>query len=421
MNKSRDSVPTLAVHALSIAKYDLMALCEAGIIEHSKERYDYNEQAYRSSQNADSLYSPTRLPNRLTNRAGFLAAGVFQMLTLKDILKVCFTSEAIDYLVKSGYNDYIFWSNFYAFCAWMINTPVEQQSMPFGLDLVKEQILLRRIPFGSTQSPYRDFNRKLIKAAIDANGGVFDPNKLEPGYALDLLDVGLLLCLRRRHYNDVTDLIVNPMWQHFVDEIAADTTIGAAPVQVAPVVAAPTVVRGTLYASGKITGSLDVELGDGYTAQEVADMLTDGRAHVKGASVLLPHAPPAEGSMIIASVFNPRPGLFNYSPVSWSLEKPVDEPCTATAVPAVQPDPNGKRVKLSALGRIEGEIEVETFGGHSLTEIAELLTSHRARISDDNVVVPHEAPAEGMMNIAKIVSQKQFPTPVGPVVWTVVG
>lgn len=423
MTSSDQPVLTLAIHALSIAQNDFMNLCVAGISENAKARYDFDEHAYQSSQRALSSphTSPFHLPTSLTNRSGFLDAGLFQSLTLKNILKLCFTQEAVEYLVKNGYNDYIFWSNLYAFGGWMVNTPVEQQSMPFGLDLVKQQIALRRTPFGLTDSPYRTFNRKLIKAAIVANGGQFDPDKLEPGYAMDLLDVGLLLCIKRRNYNDISELIVNPMWQHMVDEIAADDTIGAVTVPGAPTSTdAPVPVRGKLYGFGKITGSLEIELSDSHTAQEVADLLSSGRAHVEGASVLLPHAPPAEGSMVIATVTNPRPSFLNYSAVSWSSELPALEAVT-TALAAAAPDCTSKKVKLSALGQISGEVEVETIGNTTLTEIAELLTSHRARISDGSVVVPHAPPAEGMTVIAKVIGQARLPAPVGSVVWSVIG
>lgn len=56
-----------------------------------------------------------------------------------------------------------------------------------------------------------------------------------------------------------------------------------------------------LVATATVQGEIELIPADGYTAQQVADLLNQGRAHVSGKDVLLPAPAPAEGMSIIAT------------------------------------------------------------------------------------------------------------------------
>lgn len=57
-----------------------------------------------------------------------------------------------------------------------------------------------------------------------------------------------------------------------------------------------------LVAKATVQGEIELIPASGYTAQQVADLLTQGRAYVSGKDVLLPAPAPAEGMSHIASV-----------------------------------------------------------------------------------------------------------------------
>ncbi len=73
-------------------------------------------------------------------------------------------------------------------------------------------------------------------------------------------------------------------------------------------------------------------------------------------------------------------------------------------------------VKLVATATVSGEIELICADGYTAQEVADLLTSGRAFISDKDVLLPAPAPAEGMSHIAKVVRQK---VDHQPLVWSV--
>lgn len=73
---------------------------------------------------------------------------------------------------------------------------------------------------------------------------------------------------------------------------------------------------------------------------------------------------------------------------------------------------------LVGVGAITGQLRIQPEAGYTAQKVAELLTSGRARLSGDAVLLPATAPAEGMTNIAKILDPRS-PTQTGRVFWTV--
>lgn len=71
-----------------------------------------------------------------------------------------------------------------------------------------------------------------------------------------------------------------------------------------------------LVATATVQGEIELIPANGYTAQQVADLLTAGRAYVSGKDVLLPMAPPAEGMSNIATVVRQK---FDTRPLVWSV------------------------------------------------------------------------------------------------------
>lgn len=399
----------------------LVELARAGVSESYYTRYNFEVTGHGMRQRQLDQ-SPVQTPSQFRTQGRGISSGVFVELTMTEVFNLCFTPEAFALLIKHAYNDYVFWHNIIDFCQWFFSAPLEM-SLPFSEELVEKRLFpSNRTPFGVKTSTYSDFHMSRLTDAVRANGGVFDPNKLPAPYAVHLLMSGFLLNVKQEDYAAPPSLMVSPMWQHVVDEIVASaqatTTTTSTPTSTVPAQsAAPAPVRGILYAKGTITGAVELELLPGYSAKEVLDLLNSGKAQIRYDAVLVAHEAPAEGYMNVAKVINPVPSCMSANPLKWSTEKPEADSATTADVA----EPTSNRFKLSALGLIYGEIEVEVSGNRGLNEIAQLLTQYRAQISDGSVVIPHAPPAEGMSVIAKIVSKKQFPTPVGTVVWSFAG
>lgn len=390
----------------------LVEVANAGMAASYHSRYDFEVVGHGMRQR-EPQSAPVHIPAQFKAQyQSVFNSGVFFEMSLTEALLMCFTPEALALLVRHTYNEYAFWTNLKDVCSSFYSSSQKEQ-MPFGEKLVQDRLFPAYLtPFGVKTATSNDFHMARLTDAVRKNNGVFDPNKLPAPYAVKLLMSGFLLNVKQEDYAAAPSLMVNPRWQHVIDQIIAD----AAKVPSTP--AAPAPARGILYAQGKITGGVEVELCDGYSSADLLGLLNSGKARVEVDSVLVPLEAPAEGSMVIATVINPRPSFLMTNPLAWSTEKPADQ---AVATTADITEPASKRLKLSALGKIYGEIEVEATTDRGLNEIAELLTQYRAQIADGSVLLPHAAPAEGMTVIGKILSKQQFPTPVGTVVWSIAG
>lgn len=402
----------LTQQAQKAALTALVEVANAGMAASYHSRYDFEVVGHGMRQREPES-APVHIPAQFKAQYhSVFNSGVFYEMSLTEALLMCFTPEALALLVRHTYNEYAFWTNLKDICG-SFSSGSQKEQLPFSEKLVQDRLFPAYLtPFGVKTATSNDFHMARLTDAVRKNNGVFDPNKLPAPYAVKLLMSGFLLNVKQEDYAAAPSLMVNPRWQHVIDQIIAD----AAKVPSTP--AAPAAARGILYAQGTITGGVEIELHDGYTACQVLDLVNSGKARIEVDSVLVPHEAPAEGSMVIATVINPRPSFMAAGPLKWSTEKPDAKPASAAVS---EPAPDAKRVKLSALGLIYGEIEVEATTDRGLNEIAELLTQYRARIADGSVLLPHAAPAEGMTVIGKILSKQQFPTPVGTVVWSIAG
>lgn len=73
-----------------------------------------------------------------------------------------------------------------------------------------------------------------------------------------------------------------------------------------------------LVATATVKGEIELIPVNGYTAQEVADLLTAGRAYVSGKDVLKPLPAPAEGMVNVATVVRQK---IDTQPLTWTVDQ----------------------------------------------------------------------------------------------------
>ncbi len=73
-----------------------------------------------------------------------------------------------------------------------------------------------------------------------------------------------------------------------------------------------------LVAKATVTGELEIEPINGFSAQEVADLLNSGRAYVSGQDVYKPAPPPAEGMTPVARVVRQKT---DKQPLLWTVSQ----------------------------------------------------------------------------------------------------
>lgn len=301
------SNPTIVAHLQKVVPQALVDLCEAGMRETYWTRFDYEVVAYASRQQRSDHWSFVDLPSSFRSRETSGAnQGVFQGLNTNQIFAMAFEPDAIDFLLKHAYNQYVLWSNTRDLCNWIFNAPIDQVTLPYTLDQVKERLYGSRTPFGVKTSPFTNHNIALLKQAIVAQGGTLDPNKLNAAYAFDLIRLGLILRVKREEYQAPATLMLNPFWADFIKEVTQEA--GVTP---------PDGVL--LIGVGSTSGQVRIVPESGYTAQQVADLLTSGRARISNDSVLLPAPAPAEGMSHIAKVLDPRPSVTQSGRVFWTV------------------------------------------------------------------------------------------------------
>lgn len=302
------SNPTIVAHLQKIVPQALVDLCEAGMRETYWTQFDYEVVAYGSRQQRSDHWSFVDMPSSYRSRdISGANQGVFQGLNTNQIFAMAFEPDAIDFLLKHAYNQYVLWSNTRDLCNWLFaREPIDQVTLPYTLDKVKERLYGNKTPFGVKTSPYTNHNIALLKQAIVAQGGTLDPNKLNAAYAFDLIRLGLILRVKREEFQAPPTLMLNPFWDDFIKDVTQEA--GVTPPS-----------GSLLVAVGSTTGQVRIVPESGYTAQQVADLLSSGRARISNDSVLLPAPAPAEGMSNIAKVLDPRPSVTQTGRVFWTV------------------------------------------------------------------------------------------------------
>ncbi len=301
---SETTTLTLSAHAMKVAKLELVEIARAGMAQHYHTMYDFEVVAYGTrTQYRDSIFD--FLPRTLTNRESRMASGVFAGLGLNEILSLCFTQEAVDFFIDHAYNGHIFWSNIYH-CVFSLFRE-DTAPLPLDLEAVKSRVLGDRTPFGVVSSPYSDHHMGRLKAAAKKNKGKFDPNKLPAAYAFELIRAGFLFRQKLEDYKQPSVLVVNPLWQHLLDDTGAATTTAGEKVPF------------TLAAHGNVTALMTIEPADGYTAEKVATMLTQRHALVQDSEVIVRDVAPKTGHTVIAKIINPDSAALQTSTPVWTV------------------------------------------------------------------------------------------------------
>ncbi len=200
----------------------LLDLSMAGMADTYNSRFDFEVVGHGMRQRKLDQ-SPVSIPNQFRTGHRGINSGVFKEMTLTEALNLCFTPEALALLVKHTYNEWVFWNNLNYFCGWFFIKPMTE-SLPFTEELVSERLFPTKVtPFGVKTSTTSDYHMGRLKDAVRENGGTFNPNKLPAAYAVHLLLSGFLLKVNAEGYAAPHELMVNPKWQHVIDEVVAQT------------------------------------------------------------------------------------------------------------------------------------------------------------------------------------------------------
>lgn len=301
------SKPSLdfTAHAMKAAKLDLVEMARAGMAEQHSCMYDLEVVAHGTRKKyRDSIFS--LLPRSYARQQDSCCGqGIFRGLLLGEILEYAFTPEAVDFLIEHSYNPYVFWSNIYdtVFSLFREDTA----ALPLDLETVKKRIIGENTPFGVVSSPFSDLNMGRLKAAAKENQGKFDPNKLPAAYAFDLIRAGFLFRQKLEDYRQPSVLVVNPMWQHLLDDLV-ETASGEGES-----------ASFTLSAHGEVAGSITIEPAAGYTAEQIAKMLSQRHAYIKDGEVVVNKISPQTGYTVIAKIKGDSKGELITSTPVWTV------------------------------------------------------------------------------------------------------
>lgn len=139
--------------------------------------------------------------------------GMFARMNIFDILAACFEKDAIELLLASAGNGYQFW----AIVRDLFNaSPAgyrSNQDLPLPCPRSELQARLDWMrPFGFS-SPSNDWKLQQFNLRLAAG---FDVDKLEPAYAAELLEQGILLLYVPQQYTFSACLVVSPLIRKLV-------------------------------------------------------------------------------------------------------------------------------------------------------------------------------------------------------------
>lgn len=213
--------------AAAAAKSDLYDMASQGLLEFSHQRFEYSTSIFESYKSFGGDYLYDLIPRSMLSASGSRrATGVFKGLSAAEIFEICFTKDALEFLLRHAYSPWRFWSNVIKLMSFLVSDSAEDV-VPFTLDFVQRRILATNRPFGLATSPFSDAHSAKLKALIEGMGGSLDISKLEPKMAFFLMQHGLIMHKTKPNdYREVADLVVNPLW---ADWLVALTAVPAEP------------------------------------------------------------------------------------------------------------------------------------------------------------------------------------------------
>jgi hypothetical protein len=211
--------------AAAVAKSDLYAMARQGLLEFGHQRFEYSTSIFDSYKSFGGEYLYDLVPRSMLGaRESTPANGIFRGLSIAEMFEICFTKEALEFLLRHAYSPWRFWINVSKLISILDTSPAEE-AFPFSLDFVQQRILTTNTPFGLAGSPFSDAHSAQLKALIEGMGGSLDISKLEPKVAFFLMQHGLIMHKTKPNdYREIAELVVNPLW---ADWLAALTAVQA--------------------------------------------------------------------------------------------------------------------------------------------------------------------------------------------------
>lgn len=220
--------------AAAAAKADLYDMTRQGLLEFSHQRFEYSTSIFESYTSFGGDYLYDLIPRSMLSAGeSTRATGVFKGISAAEIFEICFTKDALEFLLRHAYSPWRFWSNVNKLMPFLMSDSAEEV-LPFNLDYVQRRILATNTPFGLAGSPFSDAHSAKLKALIDNMGGSLDISKLEPKMAFFLMQHGLIMHKTKpSDYREIAELVVNPLWADWL------VALTAVPLEAAQVEAAP--------------------------------------------------------------------------------------------------------------------------------------------------------------------------------------
>jgi hypothetical protein len=207
-----DETTTVTTQFSKVAISELLAIANECRASFAKERLIRDERFKywtKGGWQVRTLLEPDRFN---VNSSWCPPDGVFAGLQLDRILALCFTPEAIRFLLDHAYNGYLFWDNVRHIL--VLEGKIE---LPYSLEIVQKLVVEDYTPFGHRKCSYSEQGMAALASAVNGSPESFDPGNLEAVYACKLLDCGFLLLA------DDT-LVVNPMWLPLLNQVVSVPT-----------------------------------------------------------------------------------------------------------------------------------------------------------------------------------------------------
>lgn len=223
------------------AKADLKAMVRQGLLEFGHQCFEYDTRIFEKYTSYGGEYLFELLPRTmLSDRETRRSEGIFKGLRAAEIFDICFTKDALEFLLGHAYSPWYFWSNVRKLSSIYVSNSAEEV-IPFTLAFVQSRILVENTPFGMAGSQFSDTHSTHLKALIQGMGGSLDISKLEPKMAFFLMQYGLIFQKTKpERFSDIAELVVNPLWRDWLTsfttpsaEVAITTEPAAAPEQAA--------------------------------------------------------------------------------------------------------------------------------------------------------------------------------------------